>query len=303
MMLSKTYILENITDLCSYNGQDRCEFRLTEVKSSMRFWWRALNYYEDIGKMKNDEDKIFGDSDKLKSPIIFRLSNDVNEFMYRISNKQWHIVGKNKKVGELRINCFKPCIQIGIQLSVQKRKINKETYTDKDLDYYNNLLKISLVLGGVGKRSRRGCGVFHLVEDEHQILSPEVIYMNVQRYMENLNVARYYDFNINEHNQYLTIMRNGNCEGADYPYIEEINLSRSAIQADEFYQRIKQAIDNCKNKEIFYKTGDGHRLACPIYVTCYGNSCNSLYPIIVKLHNTSHCNDENYYSVFKEAIL
>lgn len=300
-MLSKTYILKNVTDLCSDNGMKKPEFRLTEIKASMRFWWRALNYYKNKEEMKINEDKIFGNADKIKSPITLRLLNNINEFTGGAVAKKGHIV----KISKERISCikrFEPGKQVDIELSLYKRRIDKLIYTDKKLDYYSNLLEISLILGGIGKRSRRGCGVFYLIENENGGFNYKALYENIKNNMKNLNVDQYYSSNDDEEKQYLTIIRWDNYKGLDYPYIEEINLSKKTIDVSEFYQKIKQAIDRCRNENVFYKYGDNYRLACPTYVTCYG--CNdNLYPIIVKLHNTSGYSDKKYYSIFKEVLL
>lgn len=302
IILSKTYVLENITDLCSDNGMKKPEFRLTEIKASMRFWWRALNYYKDRKEMKSNEDRIFGNADKIKSPIMLRLLNNINEFTDGAVAKKGHIVKISKK-GVSCIKRFDPCKQVEIELSLYKRRMDKLIYTDKKLDYYSNLLEISLVLGGIGKRSRRGCGVFYLIENGNGEFSYKTLYENIKNNMKNLNVDQYYSFSDDEDKQYLTIIRCDNYKGLDYPYIEEINLSKKTIDVSEFYQKIKQAIDRCRNENVFYKYGDNYRLACPTYVTCYGRNDNCLYPIIVKLHNTSGCDDKKYYSIFKEVLL
>lgn len=119
------------------------------------------------------------------------------------------------------------------------------------MDYYDNLLKIVLILSGIGKRSRRGCGSFYLIERDKQIFNSEVIYKNIQENMKNLNVKDYYKFNSNQDDKYMTIIRDSNYNSLDYPYVEEINLSKNSISEKNFYEKIKNAIDNCRNKKSF----------------------------------------------------
>lgn len=279
---SMVYELKNITDLCANNGLEEPEFRLTEVKSLMRFWWRALNFYTDTCYMKQEEEKIFGNSDNYKSPIIFKIK--YNKFKYDCGK---HKVGRNNE-----ISCFKSGKHLKFQLSLYKRKISKNECSNKKFDFYDSLLKISLILGGVGKRSRRGCGVFRIEEDNIDYnLKNEV-----EQHMKKLNVRQYYDFC--EENKYFQICRKDKYKKSKYPYVEEILISKEKIREIEFYSKIRNAIDNARNKKLQYNS---RRLACPVYVTCYGD-INTLNPIIIKLHNTNfHKTYKDYYKEFKET--
>ncbi|WP_434302011.1 type III-B CRISPR module RAMP protein Cmr1 [Clostridium botulinum] len=288
---SKIYRLKNITDLCSNNGLKKPEFRLTEIKSLMRFWWRALNFYTNASTMKKEEENIFGNSDTYKSPIIFKT--EYNGFKYDDGS---HEVRKNNKP----INCFKSGKIVEVKLNVYKRKINQKEYINKELYFYDNLLKISLILGGVGNRSRRGCGVFKLEENnkEYNLIK------QIKNYMENLNISKHYEF-CEEDDKYFKIFRKEEYKnkGFEYPYVEEILIGKKTINEEEFYFRIRYGIYATRNEKLQYKEYTYKKLACPIYVTCYGDS-NELYPIIIKLHNTNpHETYDNYYKKFKEVIL
>ncbi|WP_061995678.1 type III-B CRISPR module RAMP protein Cmr1 [Clostridium sp. ATCC 25772] len=288
---SKIYKLKNITDLCSNNGLNKPEFRLTEIKSLMRFWWRALNFYTNASTMRKEEENIFGNSDTHNSPIIFKTES--NGFKY---NDGIHEVRKNNKP----INCFKSGKIVEVKLSVYKRKISQKEYINKELYFYDNLLKISLILGGIGKRSRRGCGVFMLEENDKECNLKN----QIKSYMENLNVNKYYEFS-KENNKYLEIVRKDEYRNKEfrYPYIEEIIISKEAVSEEYFYIKIKESIDATRNEKFQYKDYKCGKLACPVYVTCYGDP-NELYPIIVKLYNTNpHETYDNYYKKFKEVIL
>ncbi|AYD40241.1 type III-B CRISPR module RAMP protein Cmr1 [Clostridium fermenticellae] len=304
--LNRKYFLKSITDLCS-SGSDKknIEFRLTEVKASMRFWWRALNYYDDAQKLWKDERKIFGDGDSIKSPIVFRLLNEDKE-----SNGCYgkHIVGWDYKNNIGRsIKCISPGKEISFEMSLYKRKIPEKDFTDKSISFYDSLLKLSFILGGIGKRSRRGCGAFYISDKydcDHKITSIN-IYNNIIRFMKNIGIDNYYNFS---NNGSLIISRKKVDCNLEYPYIEQVMISSRVISENDFYvNKIKRAIDECKKDKINYKVSDG-RLACPVYVTCYGDDRDRIIPIIVKLHNTSKISGQNYddskyYNKFKEMIL
>lgn len=312
---SKEYFLRSITDLCSSGSNKKyIEFRLTEVKASMRFWWRAFNYYDNPQKLWNDERKIFGDGDNIKSPIEFRLLQGNWKFK---EGQDSHVVSKyydnkmdknGEKIKKQRtIPCTSSGKEIAFKMSLYERRFSKENFTDKNINFYDSLLKLSFILGGIGKRSRRGCGAFY-ISDKHSSSHGATsgnIYSDIKRLMENIGIDSYYDFS---NNNSLLISRKKFNPNLEYPYLEEINISNAVISENNFYEnKIKRAIDECEKNNITYKASDG-RFACPVYVTCYGSNKDRIIPIIVRLHNTSRKSGENYddtdyYNKFKEMIL
>ncbi len=306
----KTYGLKNITHLCSSGANTKkVEFRITELKSAMRFWWRAISFYEKPNDMKKDEDKIFGNSDKFKSPIIFILEQ--NDFYNDIVN---YIVGcrkadkEGKKFKYNEIKAFIPGKKIKLKLKIVNRKISDNEYTNKTIEFYDKLLKISLILGGIGKRSRRGCGALQIeTEDEkrHNNVTENKIYEQIEICMNELNVSEFYDFNSEINNNYIKIVRKSEYveSSCKYPYVEEILISKKSVYGNDFYKKVKNAIDITRKERLYYKNYNVDRLACPVYVTCYGEE-DKLYPIIVKLHNSNGDKTyPKYYERFKKEIL
>lgn len=298
----RKYKLESITDLCSSNGLQNPEFRITEIKSAMRFWWRALNFFENISDMKIEEEKIFGGSEKIacKSPIIlkFREKNKSSDECGK------HIVRK-KDTKEYTIPCFKSGKIVELELILKERKLDKEKFLRKELEFYDALLRISLILGGIGKRSRRGCGVFNISSETNKSEEDKLdILSKIKKYMEVLGVKKYYNFDNNR----VSRIEDFNNKSVKYPYIEEILIHLNSSTEEDFYEKIKKSIDKTRKENLQYKTS--RRFACPIYVTCYGDKAK-LYPIIVKLHNTDLKEAKNtlnqkynqYYNVFKDVIL
>lgn len=307
----RQYKLTNITDLCSCNGVNKPEFRLTEIKSSMTFWLRALwsfksndkskkiDEMEQIGKIKQIEEELFGNTAH-KSPITFRIvSNDFRNIEYDFGR---HLVGYNKcKNKPSNISCFLSKNKFEFNIYVFKRKIDEKskTYTNKHVEFYDSLLKLSLILGGVGKRSRRGCGVFKI--NDVSIEKAEDIKKYIVKFMESLGVKDSFKVEDNNANYKYFRIKRRDVVTLEYPYVEEILICKECISEKDFYTKIKTAIDNTRKYNLGYS--DCKRLACPIYVTCYGD-IDKIYPIIVKLHNTNTSkNYDQYYDMFKEAIL
>lgn len=300
--IKRQYSIKSITDVCSSKENNFPEFRITEVKAMMRFWWRALNYYEEEIDMRSEEGKIFGNADKIKSPVLLKTKRIPK------GSSKCHEVGWNaKKNCAINIKSIELANEVEIELSLKKRIINGEMCFYKDINFYDSIFKISLILGGIGRRSRRGRGCFYLIENNDTKAKNENLCDSINEYLKKLKVDNIYTFNDN--NNCFSIVRKEDFRNLKYPYIEEICISKAKCNnKDEFYKRIKSAIDECRKGRIYYKI-EKKRLACPTYVTCYGSNENSLYPIIVKLYNTSHIGngtnykDDKYYNKFKECLI
>ena len=230
---------------------------------------------------------IFGNSEDFKSPIIFKLIS----LDYVYDKKMEHTIGKGRK-----IPCIHPEIFAEIKLDIVKRKFGDKIYPEKSLDFYRDLLNISLILGGVGMRSRRACGCF--LFDDYDVSN---IDERIKILMKNLDFEKYYYFAENDNNSFL-IKRKDDLR-FKYPYIEEICVGKNIVNEKDLYIKIKNAIDKTSESKLEYKATNSGKLACPVYVTCYGKK-DELYPIIVKLYNTKyHKKDKAYYDKFKEEIL
>jgi CRISPR-associated protein Cmr1 len=134
---------------------DDLKVRPSEFKGMMRFWWRAARALDDIHKLKEEENEIFGGVGKGegKSKVWIRV------FEEDISRQN-----------ELRLASSKPGIEYLLYSTIlpnKKKKYIKENSTfyielsSFEERYFNHALAslwLAIYLGGFGTRSRRGGG-------------------------------------------------------------------------------------------------------------------------------------------------
>ena len=152
--------------LSGANGQD-AELRPSSIKGLMRFWWRALNGHFTLSELREEEAKIFGcgGEEARRSSFSLRILQDISSVIIEKKQPLPHHTGKE--------NCeylTKPKSCKGIEKfnsnKCQKGRpissISSGTFfvelRGKDLERYKNLFEITCILGGFGKRSRRGFG-------------------------------------------------------------------------------------------------------------------------------------------------
>ena len=296
------------TQLSAYGAnQDKVEFRITELKSAMRYWWRACNTFEYIkdlkGKdisvktMKEKEGKIFGNQEQI-SPLLLRYARDDKN----TDQGKKELIETNI-ILEVREN-HRNTSQIESENGVDSTENNKK----KDLDFYENILYLTSFLGGLGKESRKGKGVFSIdgkliIETEEELakeikrvleLVSNTEWGEIKKSKKEKEISYYKIINskiqdkknsdkINEKNKEFLL---------DYPYIEEIYIGKP-ITKKEFRDRAKETVKKRKRDNLEYKF-DESRLANPVYITCYrAKKDGFVFPIVTILHNTALKNMES----------
>uniref|UniRef100_A0A7C3E297 Type III-B CRISPR module RAMP protein Cmr1 n=1 Tax=Gracilinema caldarium TaxID=215591 RepID=A0A7C3E297_9SPIR len=239
------------------------ELRSASIKGALRFWWRALygRKYQNIDEMKKAEGELFGDTEqksKIKALIDYT------------SNPHW-IDWVKPLPHKTNTNFTFPAIKPGYQFSVS-------FITDEDnKNEINNLFILFSILGGLGKRSRRGFGSF--------IIKSKTNITNIPDYLSQiLNVQ-------NENN----VINFNNINNLKYPYIERILIGKSFTDYNTLLFTVgRLSHDNdCdftgyakKRKIRTHNNGTiekSKRFASPLYISSYKIK-NDYYPIISVLN-------------------
>lgn len=287
-MQSITFECEVITPMF-LSGADGCtpELRPPSIKGALRFWWRAMNGHLNLEEMKKAEGEIFGDTSQ-RSKVIIRepqASQEYKRLKYDKHSKADMLPHKEAAKERSNTACFPTKTLFQITLSLIKT-VNIQSYTF-DLESLKNLFIITCVLGGLGKRSRRGFGSVKIVKTkiqdaEWQSFTMPTTLNHIQALMGNR-------FTVNQ-NQITS--QNGIL---NYPYIKTIELGASdsditkkiindshLVKMDEG-QRIREEYDYQKDFRGKYKLnkkgekipnsrfdnalGNGGRFASPIFVS------------------------------------
>jgi len=145
--------LETITPLFLTGADPRGEpeLRATSIRGALRFWLRALLGGvigdKDLDALRKAESAVFGSTDTGASPVVVRVAGNVKHASYRplLHNPQKTFTFSGIKPGET------------FSLEVVPRRPYESVSPIVILT-----TALWLLLGGVGKRSRRGFGTLQL---------------------------------------------------------------------------------------------------------------------------------------------
>lgn len=119
------------------------EIRTSEVKGLMRYVYRIASIDKEKEKLLEKEGKLFGNSERNASPIRIQMTGDISDLKY-------DFLRYNKP------NTKNKSIPIGTTITFTLRMFQKNTPIT--LQDYKKLLELSLILGGIGRRTRRSRG-------------------------------------------------------------------------------------------------------------------------------------------------
>ena len=141
------------------DNENMAEFRLSELKGLLRFWWRAGQNTDNEQELYNNESDVFGSTEKKSNLSIFfanentpAASRPTTTPSSRLAYLGYGPIGR----GPQRSNAYlRPCIaqdatvDIGLRLRFDREEVR--------MGFYNSLWLLTH-LGGLGSRSRRGFG-------------------------------------------------------------------------------------------------------------------------------------------------
>lgn len=298
-----------VTHMFSHGAnQNKAEFRLPELKSSMRYWWRACNGFSDIKEMKERENILFGSTSQI-SPISLKHKKEQKYKTAQSNNcNNKDITGSSISIGQK------------ISFELKAKKIDEKKGT-RDIKFYKDLLQLSSILGGLGKYARKGQGVFYIENKEENISSSVQLIKKIRELVENI-MEKNINFKLIEKKESNTF-GNSRLEFSykskkwpqNYPYIEKIIVG-NPIKMRQYINRINKTLSSRQENYMEYnfdvkgygKNKKYKRYACPVYITCYpcfhkeSNQEQEVFPIIVLLKNTTLTDDKikDYYKDYFE---
>jgi CRISPR-associated protein Cmr1 len=269
-MRSITFTCKVITPLFLNGAEGQTpELRPPGIKAAMRFWWRALHAHLPLAEMKKQESELFGGSgDKIsRSKIIVRVSEPgqlLRSTEVLVPHKEFmkaHAIAKGQ--------------QFDVKLSIVSN--TKENIIT--IEKLAALFELSCLLGGLGKRVRRGMGSISIIGADG-LEGPTYPVKASLPYIHQL---------ISQFSPFYTLTPDsiqfnyaGKCER--YGFIKQIQLGRP--RNERLLLTISNATHTMKEKSGFaYEPSMGHaskgRYASPVYVSVVEGS---LCPIITTLN-------------------
>lgn len=234
------------------------EFRLTELKSLLRTTFRELYIFKDLKDMKTQEKMLFGSMEE-KSPIAFRLKKKIECDQ---NKKKFLLPHKNQ--GK------QPCLQQGDKIELY---IFENTSSDAfcaHLAFYVHLLIQASIIGGLGKRSRKGFGSFKVtnikfIQEELNEQSENIVGINSKfnellkcdpiKFLKEENVGNSFSYKERIIDENYSIKFTSLETAFDFPYAKKITvLEIKDNNIDNILKSLSQLthdrLNNIESKEI-----------------------------------------------------
>jgi len=253
------------------------ELRAPSIKGALRFWWRAMNGHLGLSELREKEAQIFGSPDEKfgRSKVIVQIVP--KELTFKMSEMVPHKPFMKRPA-------FLPNQRFEVILSL-KTSIAEQKKTPITPEQLQNLFILTCLLGGFGKRVRRGMGSVNIVDCDSPNWNKSSITLD---YIFSLikTISPYYSLQGNSiHNTYSGRME-------FYPWVKQIEIGK--VNSNALYL-ISNTTHQFKEKNFrTYESSLGHarggRFASPVYVsTVWG----SLKPIITTLNTVPDRGREN----------
>jgi CRISPR-associated protein Cmr1 len=283
-MHSITFDCELITPLFmgSANPND-CELRAPSIKGALRFWWRAINGHLPLNELHEKEEAIFG-STSGRSNIVIRIQ----EFLKQ-TNEYPMLPHKQGRESLIREGFqVKEKFRIKFQMSQLSIYSKSNPYEEIfSLEKLKALFIIFSLLGGLGKRNRRGFGSIKIKKiNQNDFQYPERL-----EDMLILVNSLSNNFQLNNTNNSISILKE---KHEKFPYVKEIILGKKGDLAsflledigeqshlnDSFYTGFAEKIQIKSDKKPKTK-----RFSSPVYASIYKNTLD--LQIILTTFNTA----------------
>lgn len=262
MAMQKKILKATIVSPVFSSGADnrKLELRTTEWKALMRTVFRWASVTKNTKELYEEESEIFGGSDKGShaSPIRIQLLEN------KISVEAGHLVKRRRKK-KAPHKYYVP----GSQFNIVLRKYLEQ---GKPLTWYEEMLKLSTVLGGVGKRSRRGRGV---ITFEAMPETKEDLLIWLTERLNGLNKGQTYVI------QKGDIVNKAFLKPFRRPVIEKILIGKEIGNVFEYLSDVDLAAHEVKGScQSVYLTGSGKgRFASSLIVSVVQTGDKKIYPI------------------------
>ncbi|MCC7223226.1 MAG: type III-B CRISPR module RAMP protein Cmr1 [Chitinophagales bacterium] len=287
-MQSITFTCEIITPMF-LSGADGTtpELRAPSIKGAMRFWWRAMHGHLDLDKLKKKEAKIFGSPDEKfgRSKVLIRVPPPTQPLT----------VNKNEQMVPHKPTMTRRAFNAKQRFDVHLSLMPTDAFTFEQL---KNLFILTCVLGGFGKRVRRGMGSVSVVGCSDSSWKKEPIDLAyIHRLIQPLS-AHYRLGPSSIQSTYAG--RTG-----EYPWLEQVEIGKPNEKVLRLISDTTHKVKEANGRK--YESALGHafkgRFASPIYVSTI---VGPIKPIISTLHavpGTGFGVDSRVQKEFKRSIL
>jgi len=312
------------------------ELRPPSIKGAMRFWWRAMHGNMEAKKLREEEAKIFGGGgdNARRSAFSIRIKADMAQraeekpLPHHGGDENCHYLNLSNSCGGTK-NWNKDKCQKGRRQPSISSGIFFIELKGEGVEQIKPLFILFCLLGGLGKRSRRGFGSVRVTgikmsgQDNFELFKMPEKLDEIYKIISCFNTDYRLDDEANR--IYLHKPETLNSEYSEYPYIEEIQMgaepySKLNSSIDEEYPgfELVEFIGRTTHRYFDRNGSNGAgkpRFASPTYVSALKVGCaeqlqneeECFYPIITTLHyappNGITDDSDQLKAKFKKAIL
>ena len=273
---------EAISPVVSQDGSQRLDLRPSEWKALMRSTWRSLQREPSTEKLYKREVAYCGGllaSHSVAAPIRFqtKLKGPVN--------KKREVMLLHRASGFKR-NAYSYGTSFEYVFRYQPHMVDSSV-----VDTYVELFELSLLLGGIGLRSRRGRGAVspkRIVEGKEQaVLTGETAEEVAEEILQKIiRIDRDAPF---ERNETIIYRKTDDWKSVKYPVLEKIEVGQPiGDDVTSFLKRVDQTSHFVKKKmkpgSRGFLTGEGgtSRFSSSLAITLVRRRMN-IYPLYVQL--------------------
>lgn len=173
-MLERQVSIRLLTPMFS-SGSDvsKAEFRITELKALMRATFREFFEYRTVADLKEAEGFLFGNTER-KSPVMIlngesKINSINGDFRNMVLHEEYEKYKKKALVENVEI------------------KIRFRSKYEEILNLWMQILQLAAWTGGLGKRSRKGMGVFQICKILDTDKNKEIELFKFEKLIEKLN--------------------------------------------------------------------------------------------------------------------
>lgn len=279
-----------LTPMFSYGANTKAfpEVRTSEIKGMMRYVYRII-CPTCLKSLANDEAEIFGgaagngSSDKRHaSPVRLQVRSN------HLSTESQPLLLHNKKGDNPKLRCLKSeSFDLIVRLNPSVSKAMPETFPKVDLNWYTDFIKLTFLLCGLGKRSRKGRGSIKvgdcLFNSKEETLKWIYSALNKVTLISSNHRENCYQY------QEMEIQSNCCDESIKRPLIQKIRigieLSQDEIEnylkaIDQASHDLKDTTKNIEQKSITGNCFKNPRFASPLLISLIQTK-EGIYPLYV----------------------
>lgn len=275
------------------------EFRPASLKGVLRFWWRASQGHLDLKTLSEHEALLFGGTQNngRKSPLFLKSASPfLRQSSHVMASPTPHKKRPNGK--PFQLPSFDKNQPFGIQFYLRNSADWKESPFQADLALYRRVFFLVSLLGGLGKRSRRGFGAFQIQQVEGQESPKGIDASLVHEALTALNPR----YRLQRDGIEMAFKGDGT-----RPFIRSIELGQSYPTVERLLHEIGETTHRFNSRRDRSLGSANPRFASPVVVSMVQNQSGAgttFLPIITTLNMPrATSRDLDNQKRFKEALL